>query len=459
MQWQPGRPDQQQWVQQRQTEGRSPVAVPTTATLRRPPSSAQESRGGRNWWIRLTTPAIPPEVRQDRRARERQRRAELTSIVAPFAVLSIGLLIQQALVDPITAVGMITASLMMVSALVLNRLGAQVAAALLLILGMDLPLEWSLVSARGGLSAAWLPTFDLFVVPLIAAGFLLSRRYIPALVALHVAVILGDFYLLPKTPDLVSLIQVWGIGVAFQRAIIIQVVGGVLGFVAARSVDQAIARADRAEDLAAIEHELAEQKQQLDEGIRKILETHVRVANGDFNARAPLNPDNVLFQIASSLNTLLNRLGRASQAEHVLQRTIAEVGRLRDSLLAARAGRQPLWPAPSGTPVDGLIEVLAMPAPSRQGQPMQLPGSDQTSGRPSAGYPGPSMPSGPFGAPSDAHGVPGQPSGPQGRRLEGLAPNSGPGGSTADSPWSMPELPPVPLPDWLMPDDPNTRRE
>ncbi|HEU5348409.1 MAG TPA: hypothetical protein VFU63_07330, partial [Ktedonobacterales bacterium] len=365
MQWQPGRPDQPRWVQQGQTEGRSPVAVPVTATLHRPSSTAREPRAGRNWWVRLTTPTIPPDAQQDRRGRERQRRAELTSIVAPFALLSSGLLIQQALVDPITAVGVITACLMMVCALVLNRVGAQVPAALLLILGMDLPVEWALVSARGGLGAAWLPTFDLFVVPLIAAGFLLSRRYIPILVALHIAVILGDFDFLPKTADLVSLIQVWGAGVAFQRAIIIQVVGGVLGFVAARSVDQAIARADRAEDLAAIEHELAEQKQQLDEGIRRILETHVRVANGDFNARAPLNPDNVLFQIASSLNNLLNRLGRASQAEHVLQRTIVEAGRLRDSLLAARAGRQPLWPAPSGTPVDGLIEILTMPAPPR----------------------------------------------------------------------------------------------
>lgn len=473
MQWQPGRPDQQSWGQQGQTEGRSPAATgivgatANMATLRHRSSAAQESRGMWGWWIRLTTPTMRPEMLDDRRTREHQRRAELTSIVAPFVLLSTSLLIQQALVDPITAVGIIASCLMMVSALVLNRLGAQVPAALLLVLGIDLPVEWTLILAHGGLGAAWLPAFDLFVIPLIAAGFLLSRRYIPVIVALHIAVILGDYYFLPKNADLAPLIQTWGTGVVFQRAIIIQVLGGVLGFVAARSVDQAIARADRAEDLAAMEHQLAEQKQQLDEGIRKILETHVRVANGDFNARAPLNPDNVLFQIASSLNNLLNRLGRASQAEHVLQRTIAEVGRLRDSLLAARAGRQPLWPAPSGTPVDGLIEVLALPAPLRQGQSANLPGSDQTGGQLPPPYPGqpsgprgmPGQSSGTYGAPSGPRGMPGQPSGPQGWRGEGMAPNTGPVAPMPESPWTMPELPPVPLPDWLTPDDPTTRRE
>jgi hypothetical protein len=184
----------------------------------------------------------------------------------------------------------------------------------------------------------------------------------------------------------------------------------------------------------------------------------VRVANGDFNARAPLNPDNVLFQIASSLNTLLNRLGRASQAEHVLQRTIAEVGRLRDSLLAARAGRQPLWPAPSGTPVDGLIEVLAMPTPMRPGQSMQLPGADQAGGQTSGlspmGHPDPLMPSGPL-APG-ARGMAGPSSGSQGRRPEGMAPHSGPGGPSPENPWTLPDMPP--LPDWLSLDDPNSRR-
>lgn len=455
MQWQPGRPDQQQWAQQGQTEGRT--STPTAMPQRRA-SATQEQRGVWGWWVRLTTPTIRPEMADDRRAREHQRRAELTSVVAPFVLLSTALLAQQALVDPVTGAGVIASCLMLVCALFLNRLGAQGPAALLLVLGIDIPVEGTIISAHGGLGAAWLPAFDLFVIPLIAAGFLLSRRFIPAVVALHIAVILGDFYFLPKNPDLTPLIQVWGVGVVFQRALIIQVLGGVLGFVAARSVDQAIARADRAEDLAAMEHELVEQKRQLDEGIRKILETHVRVANGDFNARAPLNPDNVLFQIASSLNTLLNRLGRASQAEHILQRTIAEVGRLRDSLLAARAGRQPLWPAPSGTPVDGLIEVLAMPAPMRPGQSMQLSGADQaggqTGGLPPMGYPNQLMPSGPL-APG-ARGMTGPSSGPQGRRPEGMAPHSGPGGPSSENPWTLPDMPP--LPDWLSPDDPNSRR-
>jgi hypothetical protein len=182
-----------------------------------------------------------------------------------------------------------------------------------------------------------------------------------------------------------------------------------------------------------MEHRLLEQKRQLEYGIDQILQTHVRVANGDFGARAPLTQDNVLFQIGSSLNNLLNRLGRAAQSEYVMKRTVDEIHRLRDSLQAARSGRKPLWPAPSGTPVDMLLDVIAGPA---RGPAIQPPGSPGMQGIQGNGAPpqfgstsGPLQPPtssrlggyGPYSGPQDPRrpggyypGQPGPSSGPQG---------------------------------------------
>jgi hypothetical protein len=74
-------------------------------------------------------------------------------------------------------------------------------------------------------------------------------------------------------------------------------------------------------EIIALERANAEQKYQLEAGIQLILQTHVQTANGNFNARAPLTEDHVLWQIAYSLNNLLARLQRLSQADMELRQT------------------------------------------------------------------------------------------------------------------------------------------
>jgi hypothetical protein len=289
-----------------------------------------------------------------------------------------------------------------------------------------------------------------------------------------------DFALQPHASDVQQYVAAQGVVPQIARPIALQIIIATVAYLWVRGTDEAIRRADRAEELAAMEHQLVEQKRQLDLGIRGILDTHVRIANGDYGARAPLTQDNILFQIAASLNTLLNRLGRAAQAEYFMQRTTSEIARLRESLIAARAGRQPLWPAPSGTPVDSLIEVLA--APSMQRPPSQLPPSGMP-GISTAGLnPAHAANSGPFTAGSQPMG--GTPYGPPGEGLDpwgqagsrgsyfsppggrpmgasefggGADPargmsgaNSGPGGqgTPSSTSWELPDMPP--LPDWLV---------
>jgi hypothetical protein len=114
--------------------------------------------------------------------------------------------------------------------------------------------------------------------------------------------------------------------------------------------------------MADLEHAYAAQRQQLEVGVQQILQTHVRIANGDYSARAPLTKDNVLWQIAVSLNNLVTRLRtsnqEAGQAAYELARQNDEIQRLATALRDLQANRRPVWPAPTGTAVDQLILIL-----------------------------------------------------------------------------------------------------
>jgi methyl-accepting chemotaxis protein len=81
------------------------------------------------------------------------------------------------------------------------------------------------------------------------------------------------------------------------------------------------------EEIMALQQAITKQKQELEDGIQQILETHIQAANGDFSTRAPLTQDHLLWQIAHSLNNLLARLQRLSQAEAELQKTKLEFRR------------------------------------------------------------------------------------------------------------------------------------
>ena len=440
------------------------------------------------WWLNLTAPPWP--VHEVSIAeRERLRKAELTSysILAVFIFLL--MLVSNSLADPSTGEGVASMAVGLFVAAVLNRTGRTRTAAYLIPLLQMVVLMGAILQARGGFRLIWLPTYDLFVLPIFISSLIADRRAPWIFASMTIAFIIGDFTFQPHPAfgEIDRELAVWGWWGMVNRHVALALFAAFFGWLGARSVDLAIRRADRAEEIAAMEHVLADQKRQLDVGIRQILETHVRVANGDFNARAPLTQDNVLFQIAASLNNLLNRLGRAGQSEYLYQRTVAEIARLRDSLRAAKSGRAPLWPAPSGTPVDELLQVIAGPvrgAPGLSGQlpptatsapssaPWAAPSPSSAPWAMSAPSPSSGPSSGPWGTPGDfwpPQTSPALPDMPMGSNLQGPAPN--PGGWGVDSPHASPQPAPYPqqspqsanpwesppLSDWPPPGEPNAR--
>ncbi len=340
-----------------------------------PPSSFHHHRhrprspnGVVAWWFRLTAPpgALTYSDAPTHQERERLRRAGLASIVAPMLSLSTLLLVQQAS-DPGTLVALVLCVTCPLLALVLfNRRGQQRLAALLIVGCMEVSIEVALLTTlHDGLSAAWLPTFDLFMLPLIAVGVLLSRRSVLFAALLHIGLILGDFFLLPHAPDLTVMIAVWhGPLVCLARPILIQTIGGTMSFVQVRSTDEAIARADRAEELAALQQKIvvqqrrvAEEKRQLEDTAIRLRDAMALIAGGHEQVKIPIVQGSVLWEVGRGVSLLMQRLKRAGVHEQELHRTHEQTHALQIAMERCARGEPTPWPKPSGTAVDPLIEL------------------------------------------------------------------------------------------------------
>lgn len=333
-----------------------------------PPNVSIGRREGlMGWWLNLTAPPWPDypiPVAQ----RERLRKAELTSfsILAIFAFLIA--LVSNSLADPTTAQAVGLMAIFLMVAAILNRTGRTRTAAYL-VPGVLMLLLAAVVIQEKGLALIGLPIYDLFVIPVVLVSLTGNRNapWVFALVA--IAFVVGSYQL--EQPQVITLTnggtfngilyeqQIFGVWGMINRHVSLLFFAAFFGWLGARSVDHAIARADRAEEIARLEHAIAEQTRQLEEGVRAIQQTHVRIANGDFAARAPLAQDHILWQISVSLNNMIQRLQRSADAEQMLKRTKAEVDRLMEEIQRARAGQRPLWPVPSGTPLDPLIAEIA----------------------------------------------------------------------------------------------------
>jgi hypothetical protein len=318
------------------------------------------------WWLNLTAPPWPSHAIPIAE-RERLRKAELTSfsILAIFACLVA--LVSNSLADPTTAEAVGAIALVLVIAAILNRTGRTRIAAYL-VPGVMMLIMAANILQSGGIELIDLPIYDLFAIPIILVAFIGIRNAPWVFAAVAIAFVVGSFLLEPhlsfqlpgnKTFDgLQYELNIFGVWGMINRHVILLFFAALFGWMGARSVDNAIIRADRAEELARLEHEYADQKRQLEVGIQQILETHVKIANGDYRVRAPLERENVLWQIGYSLNTLVARLQRSGDAEHQLQRAEEEMQRLMQAIQRAKTGQPPLWPSPSGTLVDPIIAEI-----------------------------------------------------------------------------------------------------
>jgi hypothetical protein len=261
--------------------------------------------------------------------RENVRRARLGSFVILIAIFLAAIALPAALSSPNHLLLLILGGVLtcQISGLLLNRLGKVTAAGILVVIASDVGLMSALWFQPDGFSIFNLPVIDLLIQPTFFAVSLLPPRSVFAVAGINILFVLLLFFLLPHTPDFDHMLATQGYE-AMVRPIILQFIVAVITFLWVRSSNMAIQRADRAEQIAQLEHDLAaqayasaQQKERLEASIKQIITVHTEVANGNFNARVPLTADNVLWEVGGSLNNLLSRIQRLQQSEremHVL---------------------------------------------------------------------------------------------------------------------------------------------
>jgi hypothetical protein len=123
-----------------------------------------------------------------------------------------------------------------------------------------------------------------------------------------------------------------------------------------------IRRADRAEEIVALQEEMSayeqsrlDQQARLEEGIRKIAEVHARIANGDLQARVSLTEGDVLWSVAVPLNNLLNRLQGSLQTRDALTQTQKAAKQVTEQLQVFIQSQKPVRFATTGTMLDPVI--------------------------------------------------------------------------------------------------------
>lgn len=329
--------------------------------------------------IGLVAPPSPP-VGADFATRERARRGRLAGVLLlAFTLIELAVFAQFTLVDddhPYMKVTLVACLILTVAVGALNRLGWGVAAGLLLVALADLPLAAIPATALDGrFDTVDLGALYLAAGALLVAASILEPWSVFIVAAINCALMAGLMLGMPHTAAFEQLLASNNAQQAFAGPLLMQVVVALVAFIWARSVLVALRRADRAEEIAALQHREAERTHELEQGVRELLAAHVQLANGNFQARVPAIRNPMLWQIGSSLNNLIARFARLAQMDFLLRRTEQEARRLAESIRVARAGSAPLWPAPSGTPLDEVITALtdAPQPPSPRLSPTQHP--------------------------------------------------------------------------------------
>jgi hypothetical protein len=375
------------------------------------------------WWFRLSVPPEPP-VSADFATRDRARRGRLGGSLLFGLLLLMILAFFIGLGDPASLISALIGLGAVVVAMVLNRSGFVNLAGLIMVALPALVIVLSILGAPDGqLDALYFPLFDLLVISIVIAATLLAPPAVLLVTMATIGFTIADILLQPHVSSMDTLFATSdGLLTLIARPVAFQLIVGVIGFLWARSTVQYIRRADRAEELAELERRELDRTHELEEGVRQLLAVHVHLANGDFNVRAPAIRNSLLWQIGSSLNNLVARLGRLAQADFVLRRTQEEANRVTEAIYMLNSGRQPIWPAPSNTPLDRLVDVLrgaltprapgVGPAPSAQLPPSPggYPGASANN-MPMPGGSGPNMPAGYSDRPSAPYPNPGSTAG------------------------------------------------
>jgi hypothetical protein len=291
------------------------------------PGNASSSQGKRgqttpaspkvNWWLRMTS-AGWDQPQDTIEQREKARRSRLTSWVLLVELIALVAFIPATFSDRASAFTVGFAAILLIFELFLNRKGfVTIAGTILVVIACLAVIGVVAGSADGHIHLVYLPAYDFLVVAIILGASILPRSSAFIIAFVNIGLIYGDLLLQPWSPDLHQAISQYGMVVIAGRPVAIQVVAAVISFLWIRGMDQALKRADRAEELRDLEQRFKEAEAErtvlIEEFVRSIIAAVEDLANGK-EGMVFLPFQHPLQQQATFINTQLKQFHKLKQA-------------------------------------------------------------------------------------------------------------------------------------------------
>ncbi len=292
----------------------------------------RSARGFLAWWYAHTAPLDPPPGATFAQ-RDLVRRGRIASAIMLFLACVL------ALVAPIGVLGpnkqifftALTVWVVIGVCIPLNRTGKVNLAGVLLCLSIITGMYLSILRAPVGMSPDDKDILYLLIFGELFIGVILPVNwvFVPALMNLAFGVL--ELTIAPHTPLFASQLLISGPTIMF-RLIQIHVLVTAVVWIVGQHAQEAIRRADRAEEIARLQRALSQmhETQALEAGILQhtiqiLITTLNRVAQGDVQARIPLVEGETLWPLVGSLNNLLARYYSARQDAQELERIRPQV--------------------------------------------------------------------------------------------------------------------------------------
>ncbi len=331
------------------------------ATYLRDPRESNQRRGPLAAWYRYTSPPEPPSTASYKQ-KDTYRRGQLASTIMLVLQIILFIIMPIGLFGPnkqifITAIFL---TVIVIITAIFNRFGRVNIAGLILSLSLNLGICLSIIRSPHGLAPDSIAQFDLLVFSELFVASLLPVNWVWLSALFNVTFSIYELTYAPRTP-LMQEVMSTSYYAILSRPIQLHLLVTVVLFLWVVNANRAIRRADRAEEIARLEHDIAqqnkaikEQKQQLDYSIEQIVKTLMRWSNGDTGARIVFNRENVLWQVTGAINNLLGRVQRSRQESQQLQQTSDAINRFYEARNRAGDGMILDWTR-TNTPVDTLV--------------------------------------------------------------------------------------------------------
>lgn len=344
----------------------------------------QEKRGFFAWWYKWTAPPDPPPGATFRQ-RDNARRGRIASAIMLFLGSILLLVFPIGVLGPNKTIAFvaITVWAVILVCIPLNRRGYVILVGVLIGLSVNVGQYSSILTAPHGMSINEKDILYLLIFAEILIGAILPVNWILLPAGINILFSVWQLTFAVHNPTSAALLDAtYSLNIfrVIQMHVLVTGVIWILG----RYARQAIMRADQAEEVARLHHEIAlqaqvaeEQRQELEDGKVEIITTLQRFANGDGNVRTTLPSNHGLWMLAGTINNLLARLQRLRLQEMEMQQrlyprlqqvAVMEQQRQRAQTLAhevaeairqAERSGQPLrLPALTGTAFEGAFTGL-----------------------------------------------------------------------------------------------------